>query len=423
MPVGLVVLGVLRISGDTAQAPTQETQSMVIADFNFLLQTMAWPLVLLLAWFLGERLHERWHIPRVTSYVAVGLLGGLVNLPGLTGDVPGLPFLANVALSLVLFELGYRINLRWFRNNPWVLVLGVVESIVTFAAIYWVSGWFNLPEDLRLIIAALSISASPAGIVRVANELRSAGQVTERVLHLCAINCMLSVLALKLVVGYWYLNTSGDLVMAAFGSIHVVATSVAVGALLGVAVPWLLRQRGTHERGVTVVFSLAVLLLTTMAYGLKLSPLLAALTFGIVARERRVHLTNAQRDFGTAGDLLSVFLFVYIASLLDRADVVTGMLIGLVLIAVRTLAKVGCNLAAARLSGISERKGLLTGLALTPMSAFAILLLEQTRLYGFAPAVQVLSIMAGMMLLQELLGPVVTQRALMAAHETHVTKE
>ncbi|MBS3997580.1 MAG: cation:proton antiporter [Hydrogenophaga sp.] len=396
---------------------------MVIADFNFLLQTMAWPLVLLLAWFLGERLHERWHIPRVTSYVAVGLLGGLVNLPGLTGDVPGLPFLANVALSLVLFELGYRINLRWFRNNPWVLVLGVVESIVTFAAIYWVSGWFNLPEDLRLIIAALSISASPAGIVRVANELRSAGQVTERVLHLCAINCMLSVLALKLVVGYWYLNTSGDLVMAAFGSIHVVATSVAVGALLGVAVPWLLRQRGTHERGVTVVFSLAVLLLTTMAYGLKLSPLLAALTFGIVARERRVHLTNAQRDFGTAGDLLSVFLFVYIASLLDRADVVTGMLIGLVLIAVRTLAKVGCNLAAARLSGISERKGLLTGLALTPMSAFAILLLEQTRLYGFAPAVQVLSIMAGMMLLQELLGPVVTQRALMAAHETHVTKE
>jgi Kef-type K+ transport system membrane component KefB len=96
---------------------------------------------------------------------------------------------------------------------------------------------------------------------------------------------------------------------------------------------------------------------------------------------------------------------------------------GLLLIAVRTASKVGCNLVAARLSGITERKGLLTGLALTPMSAFAILLLEQTRLYGFAPAVQVLSIMAGMMLLQELLGPLVTQRALMAAQETHVTKE
>jgi Kef-type K+ transport system membrane component KefB len=325
---------------------------MVVVDINFLLQSMAWPLVLLLAWFLGERLHERWRVPRVTSYVGVGLLGGLVYLPGLTGDVPGLPFLANVALSLVLFELGYRIHLRWFRHNPWVLLLGVVESLVTFGAVFWASGWFGLSLDIRLMVAALSISASPAGILRVANELRS-----------------------------------------------------------------------THERGVTVVFALAVLLLTTMAYGLKLSPLLGALTFGIVARERRVNLSNAQRDFGTAGDLLSVFLFVYIASLLDWGDVGAGMLLGLVLIAVRTAAKVVCNLGAARLSGISERKGLLTGLALTPMSAFAILLLEQTRLYGFAPAGQVLGVLAGMMMLQELLGPVVTQRALMAAHETHVTQD
>ena len=395
----------------------------MVTDFSFLFQSMAWPLVLLLAWFLAERFYSLWHIPRVSSYVAVGLLGGLMNLPGLTGDVPGLPFLANVALSLVLFELGYRINLRWFRSNPWVLLLGVTESIVTFGLIYAVTGWFGLALDVRLIIAALCISASPAGIVRVANELRSAGQVTERVLHLCAINCLMSVLALKLVVGYWYLSTSSDLVRAAFGSIHVLATSVAVGALLGVVAPWLLRQRSTHERGVTVVFALAVLLLTTMSYGLKLSPLLGALTFGIVARERRVHLTNAQRDFGTAGDLLSMFLFVYIASLLDWADVGAGMLLGVLLIAVRGASKVGCSLAAARLSGITERKGLLTGLALTPMSAFAILLLEQSRLYGFDPAVQVLSAMAGMMLVQELLGPVVTQRALMAAHETHVTKE
>ena len=395
----------------------------MVTDFSFLFQSMAWPLVLLLAWFLAERFYSLWHIPRVSSYVAVGLLGGLMNLPGLTGDVSGLPFLANVALSLVLFELGYRINLRWFRSNPWVLLLGVTESIVTFGLIYAVTGWFGLALDVRLIIAALCISASPAGIVRVANELRSAGQVTERVLHLCAINCLMSVLALKLVVGYWYLSTSSDLVRAAFGSIHVLATSVAVGALLGVVAPWLLRQRSTHERGVTVVFALAVLLLTTMSYGLKLSPLLGALTFGIVARERRVHLTNAQRDFGTAGDLLSMFLFVYIASLLDWADVGAGMLLGVLLIAVRGASKVGCSLAAARLSGITERKGLLTGLALTPMSAFAILLLEQSRLYGFDPAVQVLSAMAGMMLVQELLGPVVTQRALMAAHETHVTKE
>ncbi len=395
----------------------------MVTDFPFLMQSMAWPLALLLAWFLGERLYEAWQVPRVTSYVAVGLAGSLINLPGLTDAVPGLPFLANVALSLVLFELGYRINPRWFRHNPWVLLLGLVESGLTFALVYYASTWFDLPTDTRLIIAALSVSASPAGIVRVANEMRSTGQVTERVLHLCAINCMVAVLLLHLVAGYWHLSTSGDLAAAALGSIYVLVTSVVAGTVLGVAMPWLLRRHKTSERGVTVVFALSVVLLTTMTFGLSISPLLAALAFGIVARERRVHLTNAQRGFGTAGDLLSVFLFVYIASLLDWREVGAGLALGSLLILVRMASKVVCNMAAARLSGSTERKGLLTGLALTPMSVFAIVLLEQSRTYGFGPAGDVLTVVAAMMLLLELLGPLVTQRSLMAAAETHATKE
>jgi len=395
----------------------------MVTDFPFLMQAMAWPMALLVAWFLGERLYEAWRVPRATSYVAVGLAGSLIDLPGLTDAVPGLPFLANVALSLVLFELGYRINPRWFRHNPGVLALGLVESGLTFALVYYASAWFGLPTDTRLLIAALSVSASPAGIVRVANELRSTGQVTERVLHLCAINCMLSVLLLKLVVGYWYLSTSGDFTAAALGSIYVLVFSVVAGGVLGVLMPWLLRRQTTSERGVTAVFALSVMLLTTMTYGLRISPLLAALAFGIVARERRVHLTNAQRGFGTAGDLLSVFLFVYIASLLDWREVGAGLALGLLLIAVRMASKVVCNMAAARLSGSTERKGLLTGLALTPMSVFALVLLEQSRALGFDLAGEVVAVVAAMLLLLDLLGPVVTQRSLMAAAETHVTKE
>ncbi len=78
----------------------------MVNDLPFFLQSIAWPMVLLLAWFLGERLYALWRVPRITSYVAVGLIGGLLDLPGLTNAVPGLSFLANVALSLELSELG-----------------------------------------------------------------------------------------------------------------------------------------------------------------------------------------------------------------------------------------------------------------------------------------------------------------------------
>ncbi len=382
---------------------------------------LAWPLLLLLAWVVGERLHASWRVPRVSSYVAVGLVAGLVLQTTLHHNVPGLFFLANVALALVLFELGYRIHLGWFRHNPWVLALGVLESGITFALVYAATGWFELSTEVRLIVASLSMSASPAGIVRVANELRGAGQVTERVMHLCAINCLMAVMAVKLVVGYWHLSTSGDLGAAALGSVYALVISVGLGAALGGVMPWLLKTRPLHTSNATVLFALAVLLLAAVSEALMLSPLLAALSFGIVARERRVQLMPTQRDFGSAGELLSLFLFVYVASLITWDDVGATLGIAAVLLALRVASKTLCNLAVARLSGITSRKGWLTGLALTPMSAFAILLLEQSHRYGFEPAQAAFSAMAAMMVLQELFGPWVTQRSLMAARETHVT--
>lgn len=395
------------------------------SDLSFLLQAVAWPLVLLVAWLLADALNARWRIPRVSSYVAVGMLAGAVHLPGLTDDITGLPFVANVALSLVLFELGYRINLRWFKANPWVLAAGLMESLLTFVLVYAATGLFDdLRQHVRLAVAALAVASSPAGILRVVHELRSAGQVTERVMHLTAINCLVSVLALKLVMGSRTLRVSGDWLQAAFGSVHVVATSIAVGAVLGYVVPKLLKgQQFRAPDGVTVVFALAVVLLTTAAYGLKLSPLLAALTFGIVARERRVHLTNAQRNFGTAGDLLSVFLFVYVASVLEWVDIWQSLGMGVVLLLVRGLAKVAVNVGTARVSGISHQKGVMTGLALSPMSAFVVLLVGQSGAVGFDLADQTLAAIAGMVLVLELLGPMVTQRALVAAREAQVSQD
>ena len=384
------------------------------------LQTFAWPVWLLLAWVVGERMHAAHRVPRVSSYVAVGLVAGAVMQPVLHGGAAGLFFMANLALALVLFELGYRIHLRWFRYNPWVLVVGLVESVITFGVVYWGTGWLGLDAEVRLIIAALSVSASPAGIVRVANELRGAGQVTERVMHLCAINCLVAVMLVKLVVGYWHLSTSGDLAAAALGSVYALVTSVGLGAALGVLLPWLLRSGAAQAASPTVVFALAVLLLATVSEALMLSPLLGALSLGIVARERRVQLTPAQRNFGSIGELLGLFLFVYVASLIQWAQVWETLALAGVLLVLRVASKTLCNLAVARFSGITWRKGWLTGLALTPMSAFAILLLEQSLRLGFEPAQTALSAMAAFMVIQELAGPWVTQRSLMAAGETQV---
>ena len=192
-------------------------------DLDLIGPLVAWPLMLLTAWLAGEWLYRRWRLPRVCAYGVIGLVLSGTGLSRGLGPHEALGFLANVALSLSLFELGYRVNPRWFRHNPWVLAAALAQALATFAAVFWVAGRFDLPVDHRLVLAALCAATSPAAVMRVTHELRSAGQVTERLLHLCAVNCLVAVLLLKLVVGYWHLAAQGDLGQALFNSVYVIA--------------------------------------------------------------------------------------------------------------------------------------------------------------------------------------------------------
>ena len=379
---------------------------------------VAWPLMLLAAWLAGEWVFRHWNLPRVCAYGVVGLVLGGAGLSQNVASHAAQAFMANVALGLSLFELGYRINPRWFRHNPWLLAAGITQALLTFGAVFWVAGLFALPVDQRLVLGALCVASSPAEIMRVTHELRSAGQVTERLLHLCALNCLVAVLLLKLVVGYWHLETSGDLGKAAFNSIYVIGLSLVAGAVFGFVAP-LLNRIATSSQSTTVTFALLVLLLTGLAQTLHLSPLLAALAFGVVARERRIMLSHAQRNFGALGDVLTAFLFVFIGSLLPWGGLLAGLVLGVSVLLVRSAAHTLVNMGVARFSGTTFRKGALTGLALMPLSAFALLLLEESRRYGFELARDSMPVIVALLVLLDVIGPLVTQRALTLAGEAH----
>lgn len=379
---------------------------------------LAWPFAIGLAWLAGEFGHRWTGLPRISLYGLAGFLFGNISgsyLPESETDT--FMLLANVAFGLILFELGYRINLRWLRTNPWIAVMGVVEATATFMLVYMVADYFGTPPLAALLLASLAMATSPAGILRVLNEQRSSGQVTERVLHLSALNSVLAVFTFKVIVGIGVFQTSGSLLHAVWTSLVVLAVSAGLGALFGVAVPALLRRLGNLSHDATVAFALVVILLVTVTHGFKFSPVLATLTFGLVARHRRVTLSQTQRNFGVMGDLLTVVLFFFVAATLEWRQVANGMTVALALIAARFAAKTIGVAVFARVSGVTWRKGLLTGMALTPISVFVILLLEQTRRLG-VDLVDTLVPLGAMALLLEVVGPIVTQRALIWAKET-----
>jgi Kef-type K+ transport system membrane component KefB len=386
-------------------------------EFLAILTSLAWPFAITLAWLVGE-FGQRWTgLPRISFYGLVGFVLAAPQLGVLPRPETGTALLlADVGFGLILFELGYRINLHWLRTNPWIGVTGVVEAGLTFVGVYLVANAFGAPLFDRLMLASLSMATSPATVVRVINEQKSSGQVTERALHLCALNCVLAVFAFNAAVGLWIFRTSEDVGDALWNSLVVLGVSAFTGAVFGLVVPGVLRLLGKLTQDATVAFALAVILLVAITYALGLSPVVAALAFGLTARHRRVAFSQAQRNFGALGELLTVVLFVFAASTLDWRRVWAGALLAVALVLVRLLAKTAGVTAFAHLSGISWRKGALTGVALTPLSVFVILLIEHARHAGVA-VVEELRAVAAVTMLLEVFGPIILQRTLVWARE------
>jgi Kef-type K+ transport system membrane component KefB len=382
-----------------------------------ILTKLAWPFAITLAWLVGE-FGQRWTgLPRISFYGLVGFLLAAPQLGVLPPPKAGtVLLLADVAFGLILFELGYRINLRWLRTNPWIGAAGLAESLLTFAAVYAIATAFGAAGIDGLMLASLSMATSPATVVRVINEQRSSGQVTERALHLCALNCVLAVFAFNASVGLWIFRTSEDVGDALWNSLVVLGVSAFTGAVFGIVVPAVLRLLGKLAQDATVAFALAVILIVAITYTLGLSPVVATLAFGLTARHRRIAFSQAQRNFGALGELLTVVLFVFAASTLDWRKVAAGGVMAVALVLARLLAKIFGVTAFAHLSGISWRKGALTGAALAPLSVFVILLIEHARQAG-VQVVEELRAMAAVTMLLEVFGPIILQRVLVWARE------
>src|SRR4051812_14394464 len=140
-------------------------------DLLSILTSLAWPFAIVVAWLAGE-FGQRWTgLPRISFYGLVGfaLAGpqvGVLPPPG----AEAVAMLADVAFGLILFELGYRINLHWLRINPWIGVAGLVEALATFGAVYLIAAAFGTAQLTAWMLASLAMATSPATVVRVINE-------------------------------------------------------------------------------------------------------------------------------------------------------------------------------------------------------------------------------------------------------------
>ena len=381
---------------------------------------MIWVGVLLVAGLVGGELIQRLvRLPRITGWAAAGLALG----PGGWGPIDQplldeLVVLADIALGLVLFELGTRLDVGWLRRSPALLLMGVAEALGAAALVFFTLSWHFGHEPLVAAVAgAIAMSTSPAVLIRVAADLRAEGQVTERALILTALNGVIAFLALTVLIPWLHLEYRGGWLTILTQPLYLLAGSLVLAAVAARATLALVRLVGKHaERQFVVVIALIVATVGA-AVALKLSVLLALLAMGAMVRNADRERHFMVLDSGNAGQLFYLVLFVITGARLDLGLVATAGAAGLAFVLVRFAGKALGVLAVAPFVGLKLRQAGLLALALTPMSGLAVVMVYETA--SLYPEVRssVAPVVLAAVVILELLGPIATQFAIKRAGE------
>jgi len=376
---------------------------------------------LLIAGLLGGEIANRIAaLPRVTGYVLVGMAAG----PHALG-IASAPLFAearvfvDLALGLIVFELGHRFDLDWLARNRWLAVAAIGESVGAFFAIYAGLTYFGHPPLLAACAAAVGTATSPAVVMVVSHELRASGQITERMLLFTAVNCVFAYVALMLFMPLVHLQHETSWRSAILHPTYLLAGAALLGFAGSRLLLWIAKWLGKREDRQFILLVALVVLVVGLARTLNLPVVVALLTLGILARNLdRDHALLPLR-FGHAGQLLFVVLFVLTGASLDFSGLRAVAAVTALFVVVRFLGKALAILALGRLSGLRAGGAGLLSLSLLPMSGLAVVMVYDTVAiyprFGAELAAVVLSAVAVL----EIVGPLATQFALRRAGEAH----
>lgn len=396
-----------------------------LPDFAAAAFQLPWYALLLLAAALAGEAVQRWlRLPRLLGWIGVGAALGPQALGALDArSLDALRPLLDFAIGVVLFELGQRVDLSWLRRNPWLLATSVLESDLAFCAMFGVLIALSAPPLFAAVAAAIGISTAPAVVLTLARDLRAQGQVAERVQLLAALNTAYAFVAVAVVLAWLAQHYAGGWRAIVLHPLYLIFGSVALAGVFAAGTLSLLRLLGRRHDAQYLCVVALVAVAVWAAATLKLPVALALLAYGAIIRvlDRRRVLVSL--EFGRFGRILLILLFAITAASIEWSLVPAGAVAGGVLVAARLGGKALGVFALAPASGLPLRKASLVALGLAPMSGITIVLTHDTgRLFPQIGPSLAAVVMAAIAIL-ELLGPLLTQFALVRAGETDARQE
>ena len=386
--------------------------------------------LILVAALLAGHIAQLVRVPEVTGYLLIGVLIGPASLDLISHEnLTALGFLSEVALGLILFNIGAIFEASNFRRvGPGVVRVTLFEAGLAFVLVLATLLLVGVTWPLALLLAVVAMETAPATTLMVLNEYDARGPLTERLLALVALNNMFVLVTFGLVSAVLTLlepSAEGGL-MSAYRAGHglawTIAGSVALGAIIGLATDAVATR--AKEAGESMILSVGVVLVTVGASRwLGVSPLIATLTLGATVVNASAHGDRLLRALGRADPPLYAAFFVLAGAELVPASVLGLGLAGVAYTVARTVGKVTGARLALRREAVDPVVRQQLGLCLISSSSLAVGLTIQIRSAFPQYAATVTGIVLAAVVIFEVIGPLLTRRAIIRAGEAHTMPE
>ena len=283
----------------------------------------------------------RWvRVPRLLGYLAAGALfgaGGYVLQLLKIEELPirTMQFSMNFAAAVILFDVGQRVSFGWVRRNPALLVASVLESGLTFVAVYLVmqalddrtAGGGADRGDQHVDVAS-GRSRRHAGAARAGPGDRAhvVADGAEFDLRGGAVDAAARVGACPDPRRAGRLSTASGVLDRG---------SLALAAIGARVFLWVVGFVGRDRAAQIMVMLAVVWIVFASAVALKLSPLLTLLACGAFVRTFDQQRLLARTDIGLASGVALALFFALSAAVVDGRVLFAAWLPALALVVVR----------------------------------------------------------------------------------------
>ncbi len=385
---------------------------------------------LLLTAFLSGRIFAAVRLPKLTGYIAAGVVVGPSVLGFLDATVVGnLQIVNGVAVSLIALTAGT--ELRLARIRPLARTIGVTTAMGVLGGALAIAATLLLLRGqlpflsalpalqaaaVALVLGVVLVAQSPAVVVALSDELRADGPVTRVVLGVVVLADLFVIVlfALASAVAKVTLGIAGGARDAighiAWELLGSIVAGFVLAALLAAYLRWV-------RRGATLFVLAAAFVVAEVGQRIGFDALLVSLTAGVLVRNLTRHGDTLHELVAGASLPVYVIFFAVTGANLHLAAVPPVALPVLAIVAVRAASLLTAGRVGARAAGAPPEVARWAPFGLLPQAgvALALALLFARAFPEFGGDASAVAL--GVVAMNELVAPAVYRLALLRSGE------